>query len=247
MVSYNATNEEFYIFISGLSVNGLEVPADSEAFTFFLQAKDGVKPSDENVRVMALSEYKNAEACPAFAIAPGAIGSKSTPIGTGVEDVVTDVSIVFDFPSTGSVSGAIKSDNIGEKAVDVTVTLANETNTYTTTTKAEQGYAFSDVEAGTYTITISAPGSLGFTINNVVVTPENTTEVPEIYLLFGDCNEDGTITAQDISNILTEFGESSTSTSDVDGSGTVTAQDIGVIILANHFGISASSQIIDLG
>lgn len=249
LVSYNATNEEFYIFISGLSASGLEVPANSEVFTFFLQAKDGVKPSEENVRAMALSEYKNAEACPAFAIAPGAIGSKSTPIGTSTDDVVTDVSIVFDFPSTGSVTGAIQSDNVGENAVDVTVVLANETNSYSATTKAEQGYSFPEVEAGTYTITISAPGSLGYTINNVVVTPENETVVPQIYLMFGDVDNSASIAPKDISDMIQVYGDNATEENavfNVDGDAVIGPNDISIVLLASHYGAASDTQVLDL-
>ena len=246
LVSYNAANEEFYIFISGLNAGGLNVAANSEIFTFYLQAKDGVKPSEDNVRVMALSEYKTT--CASYAIAPGYVGSKSTPIGTGTDDIVTAVTVDFNFPSAGSVSGAITSDNKGIYAVDVTVTLANEANTYTTTTKAEEGYAFSAVEAGTYTITITAPGSLGYTIYNVVVVPETETAVPSIYLMFGDVDDSGSIAPKDVSDLLTVYGNTleASDINNVDGDNVIGPADLSIMLLASHYGADSTSQVLDL-
>lgn len=245
LASYNSTTGEMYLFISGLSVAGLSVAENSELASFYLQAKEGVTPSVENIRLMMLSEYKNAEACPSASVAPGEISSKATVFEPAAENIVTNLDLEFDVVKYGTVTGTINGDN---NTADITVELKNGNEVVATQVVkgAEAVYNFDAVLPGTYTIAISSPGSLGFTVNNVVVTAENETVVLPVYLLFGDCNEDGTITAQDISNILTEFGENSTSTSDVDGSGTVTAQDIGVIILANHFGIGAASQVIDL-
>ena len=250
LVSYNATNEEFYVFISGLSALGLNVPAGTEVASFYIQAKDGVKPAEDNVRVMALSEYKDTAACPSAAIVPGEISSKTTVFKPTDEDIITNVSIVFDFAKQGSVNGlnAIKSDNVGELAVDVTVTLANADNTYTATTKAEQGFSFDEVEEGTYTITITAPGSLGYTINNVVVVADQETVIPQIYLLFGDGDGDGTIAPKDISDLLTVYGTALTETNifNVDGDAVIGPADLSIILLGDHYGSTSATQVLDL-
>lgn len=250
LVSYNSTTQEFYVFISGLSALGLTVPAGTEVASFYIQAKDGVKPAEDNVRVMALSEYKDTAACPSAAIVPGEISSKTTVFKPTDEDIITNVSIVFDFAKQGSVNGlnAIKSDNIGTNAVDVTVTLANADNTYTATTKAEQGFSFEGVEEGTYTITIAAPGSLGYTINNVVVEADKETVIPEIYLLFGDGDGDGTIAPKDVSDFLAVFGRESTEpiAQDVEGDGVLGPGDLSIILLENHYGATVDKQVLDL-
>ena len=250
LVSYNATNEEFYVFISGLSALGLNVPAGTEVASFYIQAKDGVKPAEDNVRVMALSEYKDTAACPSAAIVPGEISSKTTVFKPTDEDIITNVSIVFDFAKQGSVNGlnAIKSDNVGELAVDVTVTLANDDNTYTATTKAEQGFSFDAVEEGTYTITITAPGSLGYTINNVVVVADQETVIPQIYLLFGDGDGDGTIAPKDISDLLTVYGTALTESNifNVDGDAVIGPADLSIVLLGDHYGSTSATQVLDL-
>ena len=250
LISYNATNEKFYVFISGLSALGLTVPAGTEVASFYIQAKDGIKPAEDNVRVMALSEYKDTAACPSNAIVPGEISSKTTVFKPTAEDIITNVSIVFDFAKQGSVNGlnAIKSDNIGTYAVDVTVTLANADNTYTATTKAEQGFSFDAVEEGTYTITITAPGSLGYTINNVVVEADKETVIPEIYLLFGDVDANGSIAPKDVSDLLTVYGTNLTAPdiNNVDGDDVIGPADLSIMLLGDHYGSSTSTQVIDL-
>ena len=250
LISYNATNEKFYVFISGLSALGLTVPAGTEVASFYIQAKDGVKPAADNVRVMALSEYKDTAACPSAAIVPGEISSKTTVFKPTAEDIITNVSIVFDFAKEGTVNGltAIKSDNVGALAVDVTVTLANADNTYTATTKAEQGFSFDAVEEGTYTITITAPGSLGYTINNVVVEADKETVIPEIYLLFGDVDANGSIAPKDVSDLLTVYGTNLTAPdiNNVDGDDVIGPADLSIMLLGDHYGSSTSTQVIDL-
>ena len=145
---------------------------------------------------------------------------------------------------TGTVTGTLTSDNL---RAPITITLSDGTNEYTTQVAGlSADYSFANVLPGTYTLKMSAAGSLGYTVNNVVVSAGEAKDIPSVYVMFGDCNEDGIITAQDLSNILTDFGESTDSTSDVDGSGTVTAQDIGVILLASHFGVGADTQVMTL-
>ena len=250
LVSYNSTTQEFYVFISGLSALGLTVPAGTEVASFYIQAKDGIKPAEDNVRVMALSEYKDTAACPSNAIVPGEISSKTTVFKPTAEDIITNVSIVFDFAKEGTVNGltAIKSDNVGALAVDVTVTLANADNTYTATTKAEQGFSFDAVEEGTYTITITAPGSLGYTINNVVVEADKETVIPEIYLLFGDVDANGSIAPKDVSDLLTVYGTNLTAPdiNNVDGDDVIGPADLSIMLLGDHYGSSTSTQVIDL-
>ena len=141
---------------------------------------------------------------------------------------------------SGTVSGTLTGDNM---SAPITLTLSNETNSYEVVVKGKSAdYSFENVLPGTYTLQMSAVGSLGYTIKNVVVTAGTNKEIENVYLLFGDCNEDGAITGQDVGILLNAYG-SSVAACDVDGNGTVTGQDLGIIILASHFGVSASMQV----
>lgn len=247
LTSYNADSGEMYLFISALSDVGLSVAPNSLLATFYLQTKGDAVPSAENMRKMELSEVRNAQACPNFAIYPGEISSTDHAFNPLDEsDIITDVTLTFDYPvapATGNVSGALTGDN---QSAPITIVLANEEASYETTVSGKSAeYQFTDVAPGTYTITFTSLGSLGYTINNVVVAADETKEVPSINLLYGDCNEDGAITGQDVGILLNAYGASE-AVCDVDGNGTVTGQDLGVIVLSSHFGMSADLQQITL-
>lgn len=243
IASYNATTGEMYIFISGLSALGLSVAENSEIATFYLQAKEGVTPSIENMRLMMLSEYKDTAACPSNAVAPGEISSKTTVFKPVAEDIVTNLELEFDLPTLGTVSGSVSSLN---GRAEYTVVLKNDDNEFTKTVSGLSAtYAFEEVPAGTYTIEVSAPGSLGFTVTDIAVEASQETEIPDVTVLFGDCDGSGTIAASDIPILLSAYG-SSTIECDVDGSGTVAASDITIILRNDHYGISKASQTLSM-
>ena len=246
MVSYNSETEQFYLFISGLSYDGLTVDGKCELANFRLQTKEGVKPADTNMRKMELSEWKGD--CPSSAVYPGEISSKETYFVPAAENIVTDVTVTIDWPQNGSVNGLAGISKVDNPSATITVTLFNDDHTYTTTTQGTDGYQFTDVEEGTYTIQISAVGSLGFTINNVVVTADNETVTPAIYLIFGDCNEDGRINGLNIGFYLPRYGlgGAEAPSCDVNGDNSINALDLGMIINGVRFGQSSAQQVIDM-
>ncbi|MBR2590024.1 MAG: carboxypeptidase regulatory-like domain-containing protein [Clostridia bacterium] len=156
--------------------------------------------------------------------------------------------IVLEKSEAGTVTGTLKSDNTGNVAATVTVVLANEQNSYTTTTIREEGYSFEGVAPGTYTLTFSALGSLGFTVKNVVVEGGQVAEIPQVYLMFGDADGSTTIAPKDISDILIHYGDVVTEPSafDVDGDGVISPTDISMVLLADHYGASSATRVLDL-
>ena len=149
---------------------------------------------------------------------------------------------------TGSVIGHLKSDSLGENAAPVTAVLSNDAQTYTTTTIREEDYKFENVLPGTYTLTLSATGSLGYTVMNVVVTAGEIKEVPQVTLLFGDVDANGTIAPKDISDLLGVYGStvSGVDIFNVDGDAVIGPNDLSIILLADHYGASATQQVLDL-
>ena len=147
---------------------------------------------------------------------------------------------------TGSVIGSFTGDN---GIAPVTITLSDGTNEYTTEVSGKSAnYSFENVIPGTYVVTMSAVGSLGFTVKNVVVTAGEVKEVPSVKLIFGDCNEDGRINGLDIGFYLPRYGLSGEEapSCDVNGDNSINALDLGMIINGTRFGQSAAMQVITL-
>ena len=238
LASYNSTSNEMYLFIAGLSTSGLNVAADSKIATFYVKTKNGTIPAADNFRLMAASEYKNSTACPAMAIAPAEISSKSTVFTA--EDVVSDVTLVFDIYVAVS-APTIQMQTKSTVSVDL---VLNESTVSQTT--ADGDFEFDSVLPGTYTINVTAPGSLGYVIRNVKVVPAGEDIViPEFTLLFGNADGDDVISAKDIAVIINNFGKDNVAC-DADGDGTIAAKDIAIVLLANHFGKTTATQYMDL-
>ncbi|MBE6817600.1 MAG: hypothetical protein E7517_00370 [Ruminococcaceae bacterium] len=147
---------------------------------------------------------------------------------------------------TGTVTGALTGDNM---SADILLTLSDGTNEYTASAKGKAcDYSFENVLPGTYTMTIASAGSLGYTVYNVVVEAGAVKEIPSINLLYGDCDNNGVISGQDIAALFTEYGQEVAPNNycDVDGNGTVTGQDLGIILLSSHYGMDSSTQVMTL-
>ena len=112
-------------------------------------------------------------------------------------------------------------------------------------TGANPDYSFAGVADGTYTIKMSAVGSLGFTVNNVVVKSGENTSVPSVSLLFGDYDGNGVIATTDFSNIITAYSTNTyEAAADVDGNGVITTSDINYAI--SHYNKLDTEQVITL-
>lgn len=138
----------------------------------------------------------------------------------------------------GSISGSLTVDNA---LAEVNYSITNGVNTYSKTTKGNVDFSFANIAPGTYTITITADGSLGYIISNVVVSGGSTTELDAVPLLFGDANKDAIISVADISTILVSY-ESYSLTSDVNGDGIISVADISMVLVGTRYGILATSQ-----
>ena len=114
-----------------------------------------------------------------------------------------------------------------------TVTLTGESS-FTAATGADGAYSFSSVAPGTYTMTITMPGYLSHTINDLAVSGAVT--VPDKSLLGGDVNKvgDGYINADDLSVILEYFTqEAPYPGADVNGDSYINAEELSLIL--NNF------------
>ncbi len=147
--------------------------------------------------------------------------------------------------AVGSVSGTLNPQNTVRSIV---VTLTDESgNSYSATVNGKTAYSIADVPAGTYTLTVTSGGSLGYTVNNVVVTAGEDTEIDDIRLLYGDVNENGCIDIQDVTIVLNagNYGSivSDVNFADATGDGVVDAKDISLIIGNENYGITAATQV----
>ena len=246
IISYNASTKLMYIFIAGLNVNGVKIAENSKIATFYLQLKDGFKPSESNIRVMRTDEYKNAEACPSQAIASGEISSKNIVFTPAAEDLVENVTLTINYTIGGTVGGAsafVSANALSEITVKL---IKGEEVVKTKVTSEADGFTFEEVEEGTYSISIESPGSLGYTIENVVVVEDQTTTIPAIELIYGNYNGNDSIDLEDLASIIVAAsGSSYDSLADVNGNLAVELSDITTTI--TNYGALAVQQVTNLG
>lgn len=78
LAGYNASTKELYIFVCGISLSGLKLPAKSvKVADIYLKLKENKSFSASSVRLMKQSEFRNTAECPAPAIYPCEISSKT--------------------------------------------------------------------------------------------------------------------------------------------------------------------------
>ena len=250
LASYNATTGEMYLFIAAWN-DGLEFQpgTKTEIASFYIQAKDGVTPSNDNLRVMKQAEFKNPDYCLCNAVYPTAISSSDVVLQPTVDDMVADDDFTIDFPTPGPINGIITGTfacNYNNSA-DVTIKLmsGDVEVAQTTATGSNPDYTFLDVAPGTYEIVMSASGSLGFSIINIVVNENETTTIPSVTLLFGDYDGDGTVSVSDFNYIITAYSTNDYSVkADVDGDGVISVSDINYAI--SHYLKMDTEQVLDL-
>jgi hypothetical protein len=104
---------------------------------------------------------------------------------------------------------------------DPIVSATNTEGAYTLTVPA--------APAGTtYTLVVTKPGYLSYTIWNLTLTSEVDIEAIDIRQLAGDVNGDGIVNAVDLTCLLSEFNRKplSFANADIDGNGIVNAADL---------------------
>jgi uncharacterized repeat protein (TIGR02543 family) len=121
-----------------------------------------------------------------------------------------------------------------DSPVPATVSLyscASESADFTTTTKADGSYAFTIPAAAAgagYTLVVTKPGYLSYTVKNFNLTEEEGNETIDIRQLAGDVNGDGIVNAVDLTCLLSEFNRTPLAYefADIDGNGIVNAADL---------------------
>ena len=249
LASYNEDTGEMYLFIAAWN-DGIVFPSGvkTEVATFYIQAKEGVTPSNENIRIMNNNEFKNADYCLCNAIYPTAISSSDIVLQPSVDDIIQEEDFTIDFPEpvlNGSISGTFVSNYNQTAQVKIALYSGDTEVTSVTATGGNPGYSFADVAPGIYKIIMTAPGSLGYKIFNVEVKAGENTPIPLVTLLFGDYDGDGTISVSDFNYIITAYSTNDTAVeADVDGDSVISVSDINYAI--SHYLKMSEQQILDL-
>ena len=145
-------------------------------------------------------------------------------------------SVAIGFVKTNNPKNETKIELIQDGSTKYSFTIAAAT----TSGQVTQGYSLGGVANGTYTMKITKPGHLSYTKTTVNVTGANFT-VSEITLMPGDINNNGSITAEDLGLLISDYGKSGLSIpGDIDGNGSVTAEDLGLLIAG--YGKSAVTE-----
>ncbi len=215
----------------------------------------------------ALSANEIAQgASAAFTAAPKtglAVGTHRATVTVTADNSVTesfDVTFEVTAKAAGvAVSGRFTSYDPKKVA---TITLTNDADAskvYSVTVGAISGqgqnaadFTLEGVTAGTYTLVITKPTHLSFTVKNIVVgetdvdlTTDSRTVIHNMVMICGDLDDSGTINADD-KGILTDAGTFNvdialalTKLADLDGSNTINADDLGILTDAVNFNQSA--------
>lgn len=192
-----------YTFYCEMKASSVSITVNLFQSTVSFDAGEGGTGSMESVLVKTGETYK----LPACTFtAPADKEFKCWSVG-GVEKAVGDTITVNgpititavwqdkSAPTTYTVSGTVKSYDVEQS--NVTVTLTDSENTVQTAITDESGkYEFTGIAAGTYTLSVTKSGCAKWT-KTVAVTDNNVTENISIYLL-GDVNLDGRVTEKDL-------------------------------------------------
>ena len=252
LASYNETTGEMYIFIAAWN-DGIVIPTGvkTEVATFYIQAKEGVTPSNDNIRIMKNNEFKNSDYCLCNAIYPTAISSSDIVLQPTIDDVLAEEDFTIDFPepapAAGTITGTLACNANNTSTVTIKL-MDGDTEVASTTAKGEAPeYSFSDVAPGTYTIKMSATGSLGYKILNVVVEAGANTNIPSVTLIFGNYDGDLEITSFDVMEIIPHANNFTyEEAADFDGSGDIDIMDAANTIPFMNANTNAASQVLDL-
>lgn len=139
-------------------------------------------------------------------------------------------------PLSGKVELQGRSDYSG-----ATITLTDSSGASRTANVAADGsFSIAGVAPGTYTVKITMPGYLPYTINNMEVNGSTVIETKE--LLAGDINSDASINAADLGLIVSDFGAYEgkppvNNNCDVNADKSVNAADLSLVI--SNFGKTA--------
>jgi hypothetical protein len=99
---------------------------------------------------------------------------------------------------------------------------------YTATTAADGLYTLNAPAGAGYTLTVTKPGYLSYTVKNLSLTEGQAIESIDIRQMAGDVNGDGVVNAIDLTQFLSEFNKAPANyiNADIDGNGIVNAIDL---------------------
>ena len=253
ITGYKASTNELYVHLSGFSAAGINVAnALTEGYgtpvaEMLFALKEGKTFADLEgaIKVMPLADYQK-EGNPVWHMRPNLVAQKSGTLYL----TANETELYFAQAAEGSVSGSLALQNSSQA---ITLALTNnddDTIAYSSSLAGgTASFAIEGVKAGTYTLKVASGGSLGYTVNNIVVTADNDTAVGELALLYGDINEDGKIDSDDMgyillaANYLAEVGDAANQYADVNGSGKIDSDDMGYIFLASNYLVKAEEQV----
>jgi hypothetical protein len=137
------------------------------------------------------------------------------------------IPLMSEGPSTAIFSGKVLYQPSTKKA---TVKLYNSAGNLmsTTTTATDGSFSFSVIAGSNFTLVVTKPGYLSYTIKNLSLADGLDIGNIDIRLLAGDINVDGIVNAIDLTFLLTEFNRAPRyyQNADIDGNGIVNAADL---------------------
>ena len=99
-----------------------------------------------------------------------------------------------------------------------------------TTTAANGAYTLSAGAGAGYTLVVSKPGYLSYTVKNLTLTAGESIQSIDLRQLAGDIDGDGVVNATDLTYLLSEFNRNPADSlypyADIDGNGIVNATDL---------------------
>lgn len=92
----------------------------------------------------------------------------------------------------------------GNQGATITLTSNdNPSDDFVGKSNSDGSFTLDGIPEGTYTLTISMPGFLKYTVKTLII--ENETEIPAINLFGGDLNTDSQVTGADVSALLGDY------------------------------------------
>ena len=122
--------------------------------------------------------------------------------------------------------------NFHDLSQPATVTLYNNADKliYTASTAADGAYTLSAPPGTGYTLVVTKPGYLSYTIKNLTLTEGEDIPTVDLRQLAGDIDGNGVVNATDLTYLLSEFNRNPVNSAypyaDIDGNGVVNATDL---------------------
>ena len=170
----------------------------------------------------------------------GQFADPSSPATTfTMPEADTEVSAVFEFvaqnkPGQIAVSGAILyQDSPRSAKIQLYNSAENLIASADTTESGAYALSVPTPPAGErYTLVITKPGYLSYTIKNLIFTEGEAIETVDFHQMGGDINGDGYVNSEDLVCLISEFGRAPVNFeyADIDGDGLVNSVDLTILL-----------------